>query len=75
MLGKIRLTLLHNPWAEPKPSQGDGQSVVAKQELIDKESSIKGVVQELIKEQLGRFVVVVQAELPKVVPSLRDIQP
>jgi hypothetical protein len=30
MLGKTKLTLLHSPWAEPKPSQGDGQSVVAK---------------------------------------------
>jgi hypothetical protein len=36
MLGKTRLTLLHSPWAEPKPSKGDGQSVVAKQELTDK---------------------------------------
>jgi hypothetical protein len=50
MLGKTRLALLHNPWAEPKPSQGDGQSVVAKQELTDKESGIKGVVLRLIKE-------------------------
>jgi hypothetical protein len=44
ILGKTRLTLLHRPWAKPKPSQGDGQSVVAKQELTDKESGIKGVV-------------------------------
>jgi hypothetical protein len=36
MLDKTRLTLLHSPWAEPKPSKGDGQSVVAKQELTDK---------------------------------------
>ena len=56
MLGKTILTLLHSPWAEPKPSQEDGQSVVAKQELTDKESSIKGVVLGPIKEQLGRFV-------------------
>jgi hypothetical protein len=36
MLGKTRLTLLYSPWVEPKPSQRDGQSVVAKQELTDK---------------------------------------
>ncbi|XP_059431630.1 uncharacterized protein LOC132165152 [Corylus avellana] len=75
MLGKTRMILLHSPWAEPKPSQGDGQSFVAKQELTDTESGIKGVVPGLIKELLGRFVNVVRAELPKAVPSLRDIQP
>jgi hypothetical protein len=75
MMGKTKLTLLHSPWVEPKPSQGDGQSIVAKQELTDKESSIKGVVLGLINEQLGRFVNIVQVELPKEVPSLRDIQP
>jgi hypothetical protein len=57
MLGKTRLTLLHNTWAEPKSSQGNGQSVVAKQELTDKEGGINGVVP--IKEQLGRFVDVI----------------
>jgi hypothetical protein len=75
MLGKTRLTLLHSPWVGAKTFTRDGQSVVAKQELTDKESGIKGVVLGLIKEQLGRFVDVVQAELPKAVPSLRDIQP
>jgi hypothetical protein len=53
MLGKTKLMLLHSPWVEPKLSQRDGQSVVAKQELTDKESDIKGVVPGLIKEQLG----------------------
>jgi hypothetical protein len=43
--------------------------------LTDKESSIKGVVLGMIKEQLRRFVDVVEAKLPKAVPSLRDIQP
>ena len=76
MLGKTRLTLLHSPWAEePKPSQGNGQSIIAKQELTEKESDIKGVVPGLIKEQLGRFVDMVRAELPKVVPSMQYIQP
>jgi hypothetical protein len=70
MLGKTRLMLLHSPWAEPKPSQGDSQSIVAKQELTDKERSIKGVVPGPIKEQLGRFVDVVRTELPKAVPSI-----
>ena len=70
MLGKTRLMLLHSPWAEPKSVQGDSQSVVAKQELMDKESDIKGVVPGLIKEQLERFVDVVRAKLPKVVPSM-----
>jgi hypothetical protein len=50
MLGKTRLTLLHSPWVEPKPSQGDGQSIVANQELTDKESGIKGVVLGSTKE-------------------------
>ncbi|XP_059442154.1 uncharacterized protein LOC132174532 [Corylus avellana] len=75
MLGKTRSMLLHSPWAESKPSQGDVQSFVAKQELTDTESSIKGVVPGPIKELLGRFVNVVRAELLKAVPSLRDIQP
>ena len=49
MLGKTKLTLLHSLWAEePKPSQGDGQSIVGKQDLTDKESDIKGVVPRLI---------------------------
>jgi hypothetical protein len=30
MWSKTRLTLLHSPWAKPKPSQEDGQSVIAK---------------------------------------------
>jgi hypothetical protein len=42
---------------------------------MDKESDIKGVVPGLIKEQLERFVDVVRVELPKAVPSMRDIQP
>jgi hypothetical protein len=50
MLGKTRLTLLHSPWVELKPSQKDGQSVVAKKELMDKECGIKRVVPGLIKE-------------------------
>jgi hypothetical protein len=70
MLGKTILTLLHSPWAEPKPAQGDGQSVVAKEKLTNKEGSINGVVPGSIKEQLGRCVDMVQAELPKAVPSI-----
>ena len=50
MLGKTRLTLLHSLWAEPKPSQWDGQSVVVKLELMDKESGINGVEPRPIKE-------------------------
>ena len=50
MLGKTRLMLLHSPWVEPKPSQGDGQSIVAKQELTGKEGGINGVVSRPIKE-------------------------
>jgi hypothetical protein len=59
MLGKTRLMLLHNPWVEPKPSQGDSQSFVAKQVLMDKESDIKGVAPRPIKKLLERFVDVV----------------
>jgi hypothetical protein len=44
MLGKTKLTLLQSPWPESKPSQGDGQPVVAKQELTSKEGDINGVV-------------------------------
>jgi hypothetical protein len=44
MLGKTKLTLLQSPWPEPKPSQGDGQPVIAKQELTSKEGDINGVV-------------------------------
>ena len=50
MLRKTKLTLLFGPWSEPKPSQGDGQSVVAKQELTDKEGDINGVVPGPIME-------------------------
>ena len=75
MLGKTRLMLLHNPWVEPKPSQGDSQSFVAKQVLTDKESDIKGVVPRPIKKLLERFVDVVQAKLLKEAQPLQDIQP
>jgi hypothetical protein len=44
MLGKTKLTLLQSPWPESKLSQGDGQPVVAKQELTSKEGDINGVV-------------------------------
>jgi hypothetical protein len=70
MLGKTRLTLLHSPWAEPKPSQRDGQFIVAKQELMDKEGDINGVVLGPIKEQLGRFVDVIRVELSKAGTSI-----
>jgi hypothetical protein len=43
--------------------------------LTDKENNIKGVVPRPMNEQLGRFVDVIRAKLPKAVPSLRDIQP
>jgi hypothetical protein len=75
MLGKIKLTLLQSPWPEPKPSQGGGQSVVAKQELTSMEGDINGVVLGPIKKLLKRFVDVVQAELPKKAQPLQDIQP
>ena len=75
MLGKTKLTLLQSPWPKPKPSQGDGQSVVAKQELTDKEGDINGVVLGSIKKLLKRFVNVVRAELPKEAQPLQDIQP
>jgi hypothetical protein len=75
MVGKTKLTLLCSPWAKPKPSQGDGQSFIAKQVLTDKESEIKGVVPGLIKKLIERFVDVVQTELPKEAQPLQDIQP
>jgi hypothetical protein len=40
MLGKTKLTLLQSPWPKPQPSQGDSQTVVAKQELTSKEGDI-----------------------------------
>jgi hypothetical protein len=39
MLGKTKLTLLQNPWPKPQPSQGDSQTVVAKQELTSKKAT------------------------------------
>jgi hypothetical protein len=75
MLGKTKLTLLQSPWPKPQPSQGDSQTVVAKQELTSKEGDINGVVPEPIKKPLKRFVDVVQAELPKEAQPLQDIQP
>jgi hypothetical protein len=75
MLGKTKLTLLFSPWPEPKPSQGDGQSIVAKQELIDKEGDINGMVPGPIKKLLKRFVDVVRTKLPKEAQPLQDIQP
>jgi hypothetical protein len=75
MLGKTKLTLLQSPWPKPQPSQGDGQTVVANQELTSKEGNINGVVPGLIKKPLKRFVNMVQAELPKKVQPLQDIQP
>jgi hypothetical protein len=74
LLGKTKLMLLQSPWPKPQPSQGDGQTVVAKQELTSKEGDINGVVPELIKKPLKRFVDVIQAELPKEVQQLQDIQ-
>jgi hypothetical protein len=59
LLYKTKLMLLHSPWAEPKPSQGNRQFVLAKHELTSKEGGINGVVPRPIKEQLGRFVDVV----------------
>jgi Ca2+-binding EF-hand superfamily protein len=44
MLGKTKLTLLQSPWPKPQTSQGDGQTIVAKQELTSKEGDINGVV-------------------------------
>jgi hypothetical protein len=56
MLGKTKLTLLQSPWPKPQPSQRDGQTVVAKQELTNKESDINGVLPGLINKPLKRFV-------------------
>ena len=56
MVGKIRLTILPSQEAEPKPSQGDGQSFVAKRKLMGMGSRIKGVVPEPVKEVLEEFV-------------------
>jgi hypothetical protein len=75
MLGKTKLTLLQSPWPKPQPSQGDGQTVVAKQELTSKEGDINGVVPRPIKKPLKRFVDVGRAELPKQAQPLQDIQP
>jgi hypothetical protein len=75
MLGKTKLTLLQSPWPKPQPSQGDSQTIVAKQELTSKEGDINGVVPGPIKKPLKRFVDVVQVELPKEVQPLQDIQP
>jgi hypothetical protein len=59
MLGKTKLTLLQSLWPKPQPSQGDGQTIVAKQELMSKEGDINGVVPGPIKKPLKRFVDVV----------------
>jgi hypothetical protein len=75
MLGKTKLTLLQSPWPKPQPSQGDGQTIVAKQELTSKEGDINGVVPGPIKKPLKRFVDVGRAELPKQAQPLQDIQP
>jgi hypothetical protein len=75
MLGKTKFTLLQSPWPKPQPSQGDGQTAVAKQELMSKEGDTNGVVLGPIKKPLKRFVDVVRAELPKEVQPLQDIQP
>jgi hypothetical protein len=75
MLGKTKLTLLQSPWPKPQPSQGDSQTVVAKQELTSKEGDINGVVPRPIKKPLKRFVDVVQVELPKEAQPLQDVQP
>jgi hypothetical protein len=55
--------------------QGDGQTVVAKQELTSKEGDINGVVPGSINKPLKRFVDVGRAELPKQAQPLQDIQP
>jgi hypothetical protein len=75
MLGKTKLTLLQSPWPKPLPSQGNGQTVVAKQELTSKEGDISGVVPGPIKKPLKRFIDVGRAELPKQAQPLQDIQP
>jgi hypothetical protein len=75
MVDKVKFTLLLNQEPGPKPSQGDGQSFVVKQELTGKESSVKGLVPGLVKELLEGFSYVFQAKLPEEVPPLRDIQP
>jgi hypothetical protein len=56
MVDKVKFTLLSSQETGPKPLKGDGQSFVAKQKLMDKESGIKGVVSRPIKEQLEGFV-------------------
>jgi hypothetical protein len=55
MVDKVKFKLLPNQEPRPKPSQGDGQSFVAKQELTGKESSVKGVVLGLVNELLRDF--------------------
>jgi hypothetical protein len=75
MLGKTKLMLLQSPWPKPQPSQGDGQTIVAKQELMSKEGDINGVVPGLIKKPLKRFVDLSRAKLPKQAQPLQDIQP
>ena len=75
IINKDKFTLFPIQELGPKPSQGDGQSFVAKQELTGKESSVKGVVLGLAKELLEGFAYVFQAKLPEEAPPLRDIQP
>jgi hypothetical protein len=74
MLSKTKLMLLQSPWPKPQ-SQGDGQTVVAKQELTSKEGDNNGVVSGQIKKPLKKFVDVGRAELPKQAQPLQDIQP
>jgi hypothetical protein len=50
MLGKTKLTLLQSPWPEPQPSQGDGESVVAKQELRARKVTSMRVTEPIKKE-------------------------
>jgi hypothetical protein len=53
-----------------------GWSIRCSQVGVDKQGKRhQGSGTKADKEQLGRFVDVVRVELPKVVPSLRDIQP
>ena len=75
MVDKVKFTLLPNQESRPKPSQGDGQSFVAKQELTGKKSNAKGVVPRLVNELLEGFSDVFQEKLPEEAPLLRDIQP
>jgi hypothetical protein len=75
MVDKVKFTLLPNQEPGPKPSQGDGQSFVAKQELTGKESNVKGVVPGMVKELLEGFSNAFQEKLLKEVSSLQDIQP